>query len=1142
AWAHKHTSWDFTAPGVYCLTMGMSARLADGTPVADTGVFTVVVGGDLIDPTSMRTCEQLGVAPAVGVPAAVPPQRVTDPSAPVVVDLRYTPERTVSSSLATTIDESGRLRVDYVVEGQTGGGTAYDPDDVVLQVTSTSRFAWDASKLSSSQLTGDLDWRLMSVTGGSLEMADDYSSLTGIPVFSTEAAKDAHTIWPGTKILPTWTLGSSGVTCATFEWSGVAADGSPLGPVLKTLTFAGPEVDPAAVIPCSWEGGEPGDGDGDVDPGEELPTDWSQLPVSGRHVLDGGHVDLRSTLTDAQHVIAVHDDNTSPATTRAVDDVTFSVPALAKQVVPGGDAYAFLGSEGAPVWLLPQTPQAGLVWPGWSLEIGAGSTATAVRWSLEGVRGPGEFALYENLDFGAVGVRLDSDDPAHSVFDFDQHGHANWAFSAEGVYCVDLAVSPVPAEDGLDRPVTLLFGVGDVDPERVNVDQCGKTPAQITGTESPGDGGDEDQGNGGDEPGDGGGGEDPGDGGGGGEDGPGDGEVPGDGGDDDAGNGGEDPGDEGDGGEDGPGDGEVPGDGGDEDQGNGGDDPGDGGDDDDDDPGEGGGEDPAPEVDAVWDVANGTVNQAGATVLNNGHVDIASLLNGASLATRVKDTTRSADPTWRDPAKTVLQLLPGSRATVPSASQWAFLGAPGAPLWQVTQTAQDSLLWPGWSTEPIAADATRTGVDWTLTGVSGPGEFALYQTGSFGQPTVLFNTSDGITAADRFTIPKLTHAHGSWAFSAEGNYCLAFERSTTLASGNNVSDSFTLAVAIGHADVMRIDPATCFQAPGEQLPQDQTTAPSTRPVSTPSADAVPAKTQVPATKCTAGATILSAGHIDYATRIVGGELESLIGDDTSGTKVYREPAGTILWLKPSSQVTLPSGYGSVGSAGSRVWQVPQTQNMDLIWLGWSTESLNAGNTRGPVTWTINRVDGPGSMKVYLSGPFGGVQQMVFNNGGSYQVPLGVHAHANWAFSAEGIYRIGMTQTATLAGGQISSDAETLTIVVGDVDPTTAAAAGSGCGTVSNAVLAADDVDGALQAAEQAAADAAPAAREVLPGQGSDADADLGDPLTGPFDDPFTALTEGDPGPLLLVLAVLLLVGAAGSGARWWRLRRRGAVS
>jgi hypothetical protein len=129
--------------------------------------------------------------------------------------------------------------------------------------------------------------------------------------------------------------------------------------------------------------------------------------------------------------------------------------------------------------------------------------------------------------------------------------------------------------------------------------------------------------------------------------------------------------------------------------------------------------------------------------------------------------------------------------------------------------------------------------------------------------------------------------------------------------------------------------------------------------------------EVASTQCVAGATILSSGHIDYASRIVGGQLESLIGDDTSGTKVYREPGGTILWLKPSSRVTLPSGYGQIGAAGSSVWQVPQTQNPDLIWLGWSTEALNAGNTRRPVTWTINSIDGPGALRVYLSGSFGG---------------------------------------------------------------------------------------------------------------------------------------------------------------------------
>ncbi|MDR2347332.1 MAG: TIGR03773 family transporter-associated surface protein, partial [Bifidobacteriaceae bacterium] len=300
-------------------------------------------------------------------------------------------------------------------------------------------------------------------------------------------------------------------------------------------------------------------------------------------------------------------------------------------------------------------------------------------------------------------------------------------------------------------------------------------------------------------------------------------------------------------------------------------------------------------------------------------------------------------------------------------------------------------------------------------------------------------------------------------------------------------------------------------------------------------DGAPPSKKIAATGCVAGATILSAGHVDYASRIVGGKLESLIGDDTSGAKVYREPSGTILWLKPSSLVTIPAGYGQVGAVGAQVWQVPQTQNLDLIWLGWNTEALNAGNTSGPVTWTINQVAGPGSMKVYLSSAFGGVQQMVFDNGGSYQIPQGVHAHANWAFSAEGVYRIAMTQTVTLSGGQSSSDTETLVIVVGDVDPATAAGNGSGCGTISNALLLAEDADKALKAADQAAADAALAAREQLPGQpGSQVDAGVGDPPA--------ALEQGDPVPLLLsVLGGLLMVAAAGSGALWRRSRRRGAA-
>ena len=53
---------------------------------------------------------------------------------------------------------------------------------------------------------------------------------------------------------------------------------------------------------------------------------------------------------------------------------------------------------------------------------------------------------------------------------------------------------------------------------------------------------------------------------------------------------------------------------------------------------------------------------------------------------------------------------------------------------------------------------------------------------------------------------KLTNTFGTqvvdtWAFSAEGTYCLAFTRATTLAGGTRVSDDFTLAMAVGDVEV-----------------------------------------------------------------------------------------------------------------------------------------------------------------------------------------------------------------------------------------------------------------------------------------------------------------------------------------------------
>jgi len=225
---------------------------------------------------------------------------------------------------------------------------------------------------------------------------------------------------------------------------------------------------------------------------------------------------------------------------------------------------------------------------------------------------------------------------------------------------------------------------------------------------------------------------------------------------------------------------------------------------------DGGGDHPTP-----WDVPNGSLTDSGQTILNDGHIDIASQLADGALVTKVKDTTMSADPVYRDLDKTVLELLPDAQTQVPANDQYRFLGKPGATIWQVSQTQQTGLLWPGWSTEEIPTEATQAGVTWTLTGVKGthgapaPGAYALYETSSFGAPIVLFNSRDGVTAADKFEIPKDTHAHGSWAFSKEGTYCLAFTRTATAANGDALRVESVLAVSVGTNDVTKVNPADC---------------------------------------------------------------------------------------------------------------------------------------------------------------------------------------------------------------------------------------------------------------------------------------------------------------------------------------------
>lgn len=133
---------------------------------------------------------------------------------------------------------------------------------------------------------------------------------------------------------------------------------------------------------------------------------------------------------------------------------------------------------------------------------------------------------------------------------------------------------------------------------------------------------------------------------------------------------------------------------------------------------------------------------------------------------------------------------------------------------------------------------------------------------------------------------------------------------------------------------------------------------------------------------------------------------------------------------------LPAAIGSI-PAGSKVWMIGSTQQSGVPWVGANTMSDTVMNeTTGEVTWTLSSFSGPGAMEVFTSGNFGTlVGQKWFsansNTGsGTVTIPKNTHIHPNWVFSAPGIYRVGITQTATLKDGTQVSGTDTLFFQVG----------------------------------------------------------------------------------------------------------------
>lgn len=211
----------------------------------------------------------------------------------------------------------------------------------------------------------------------------------------------------------------------------------------------------------------------------------------------------------------------------------------------------------------------------------------------------------------------------------------------------------------------------------------------------------------------------------------------------------------------------------------------------------------------------------------------------------------------------------------------------------------------------------------------------------------------------------------------------------------------------------------------------------------------------------AAASPVSTGHFDFGAQIESGKLVPRVKDDRTQPPKWVDPSSLSFALGAKAEQKVPAGtaYSFLGSAGSTVWLIPQTQVDGVPWLGWNTQDESVRNqVKGSVTFTLDRVNGPGKLGVYLTDSFGGVGEKKFGNmagfPSSFNVQLNVHAHGNWAFSAPGTYTVTMTQTAILTSGQKVSAPATLTFTVGGTSANTSSLRGDLTGSPGNALVAA----------------------------------------------------------------------------------------
>ncbi|MFC7219503.1 anchored repeat ABC transporter, substrate-binding protein [Streptomyces polyrhachis] len=189
------------------------------------------------------------------------------------------------------------------------------------------------------------------------------------------------------------------------------------------------------------------------------------------------------------------------------------------------------------------------------------------------------------------------------------------------------------------------------------------------------------------------------------------------------------------------------------------------------------------------------------------------------------------------------------------------------------------VLWLGWAVEG-AVPGEGSQIRITARELSGPGDLHVYLTDTLGTPHSYLDSTDGLDAADSFTLPPEAHTHVNWVFTEPGTYELTVTgESETLAGKRREVARGTVTFAVGGR--------------GDQGGR--------------------------------GRELLATGHADIALDAEKGEVFVRAEEAATGESVRHPPGSVALSVPDKARKTVPKeeAYRFLGDAGADIWVLPQ---------------------------------------------------------------------------------------------------------------------------------------------------------------------------------------------------------------------------